>query len=262
MFPAYLRSKIVILTALSLELMIVLGGLTATQAQSAISATAEHRRQQPRLSFSFVPPEDDQQPQTNQAGGRRHQLCNTSTPGPLLTLLMPSTNQGLTTSAHPTFWVYIPPTTAQSVFLKLEDEHNNYHYHTVLPISETAGIRGFTLPETAPALEMDKTLKVSLAIMCGSMLDPSDPVVEGWIKRVAPDTSLSPQHEQRTALELAAFYVNQGIWFDALTILANLRQSQPHQETFDFAWEELLESVGLEALKDTTVLSPVQQDVS
>ena len=255
MASIYPRStKLVVSVILALELLSIIGGKGhASHPQSAPAPLGSHHHS-PKLSFSFVPPEDDPQPQTNQAGGKRDQLCNISTPESSVTLLMPPTNQGLTVAEHPTFWVYVPPTSARNVFLKLEDEYQNYHYHTVLPLPEPSGIVGFTLPEAAPALDLNKRFKVSVAVMCGPMLDPSDPVVEGWIQRVEPDSTLIEQPGHST-FEVAALYANQGIWFDALTTLASLRQSLPGDADVIDAWQQLLESVGLETMQDTELLS-------
>ncbi|MEA5464366.1 DUF928 domain-containing protein [Leptothoe sp. PORK10 BA2] len=201
------------------------------------------------LSFSFIPPEDSGQPRTNRAGGRRDQLCNHSMPTPSLTLLMPPTNQGTTTAEHPTFLAYIPQTSAQQVFLTMEDEDNNYFYHTTFPLPDQAGIVSFTMPDMAPSLKPEKYYKVSLAMMCGAILDPNDPVVEGWIKRVELDLPLSPDQGQDTALERSALYANNGLWFDAITALADLLRSQPDNPDIIDAWEELLQSVELELLQ-------------
>ncbi|MEM8613547.1 MAG: DUF928 domain-containing protein [Cyanobacteria bacterium P01_H01_bin.105] len=255
MFSTHLQPKTVITAVISLNFLLF-AGLSPAQAVPHRSATVQQLVLDD-LSFSFVPPEDSGQPRTNRAGGRRDQLCNHSTPLPSLTLLIPPTNQGLTTAQHPTFLIYIPQTSAQNVFLKLEDEHDNYLYHTTIPLPEGSGIVSFTIPNTAPALELEKYYKISLAIMCNTALDPNDPIVEGWIKRVESDTSFSSQEEQKTALELSAAYASNGIWFDALTILANLHQSQPDNPDVTLAWEEFLQSVDLDSIQDAMILNPL-----
>jgi hypothetical protein len=208
-------------------------------------------------SFSFIPPEDSGQPRTNRAGGRRDQLCNNSMPTPSLTLLIPPTNQGITTAAHPTFLAYLPQTSAQNAFLKLEDEDNNYHYHTTFELPEGAGVVSFPIPDTAPVLEPGRYYKVSLAMICDQILDPNDPVVEGWIKRVELDTLPASQPLQGTSLELGAWHARNGIWFDALRILADLRRAEPNNLDAIAAWEELLQSVGLEIVGTVALLDPV-----
>ncbi|MEM1253457.1 MAG: DUF928 domain-containing protein [Cyanobacteria bacterium P01_H01_bin.21] len=208
-------------------------------------------------SFDFIPPEDSGQPRTNRAGGRRGQLCNNSMPTPSLTLLMPPTNQGNTTAAHPTFLAYLPQTTAKQVFLSLEDEDNNYVYHTTFESPEAAGIVNFSIPETAPVLEIDKYYKVSLAMICGEILDPNDLVIEGWIKRIAPDMFTELPPSQETPLELGAWYARNGVWFDAVQMLADLRIAEPNNLDAIAAWKELLQSVGLDTMGTLPLLDPV-----
>ncbi|MGD1858121.1 MAG: DUF928 domain-containing protein [Leptolyngbyaceae cyanobacterium] len=247
MFTTHFQPRTII-TAVVFFKLLLFAGLPAAQALPHIPATDQQSTDD--LSFGFIPPDDSGQPQTNRAGGRRDQLCNASIPDPPLTLLMPPTNQGFTVARHPTFLAYLPQTSAQNVFLKLEDEHGNYFYHTTLPLPTGSGIMSFTIPDTAPALEPEKYYKFSLAVICNAALDPNDPVLEGWIKRVEPDTFCSFQAEQKTAFELGASYANNGIWFDALTTLANLYRAQPDNPDIIWAWEELLQSVGLDVIQN------------
>lgn len=251
MFSIPLRSETVLIAVCALSL---LGGMVPAQ---AVGAAPEQLLALDSQSFSFIPPEDSGQPRTNRAGGRRDQLCNNSMSTPSLTLLIPTTNQGITTLARPTFLAYLPPTSAKQAFLMLEDEDNNYLYHTTFDLPGDDGIVSFPMPDTAPALEPDKYYKVSLAMICGQVLDPNDPVVEGWIKRIERDGLPEPQLSQVTPLELGAWYASNGIWFDALQVLADLRKAEPDNGAAIAAWEELLQSVELDVMGTVTLLSPV-----
>lgn len=206
-------------------------------------------------SFGFTPPPSNGQPRTTRAGGKRDQLCNQTTPTTPLRLLLPPSNEGHTTAAHPSFQVYIPETAAQNVFWKLEDQEGQYHYHTVQSIPQGSGIVTVKMPETAPALESGQSFKVSLAVICGTALDPSDPVVEGWITRIAPTSTLVANPEM--SLARVADYAQNGVWFDAVNTLAELLRSQPNNPAIETAWEELLTSVGLESIETAKLLEPI-----
>ncbi|MEO1297663.1 MAG: DUF928 domain-containing protein [Cyanobacteria bacterium J06636_16] len=214
------------------------------------------------LNFSFVPPEDSGQPQTNRAGGRRNQFCNSSTPTLAPTLVIPSTSNGITTVERPTILAYLPQTSAQQAFLTLEDEQNHLVYNATVALPESKGIVRFTIPDTAPALELEKDYQISLAIVCDVVLDPNDPVLEGWIKRIELDADLAAQQAQLTELETAALYANNGIWFDAVATLADLRQSQADNPDVLAAWAELLQSVELEIIQDADILNNLHMDHS
>ena len=243
--------RIALIALFSLSLM-------SRPAQAIHDPTATTTTQQLALdhqSFGFIPPEDSGQPRTNRAGGRRNRLlCDNATSTPTPTLLIPPSNQGTTTATHPTFLAYLPQTSAQRAFLTLEDEDNNYLHHTMLGLPNAAGIVSFSISETAPALEPNKYYKVSLAMICGQFLDPNDPVIEGWIKRIDPTMIPEPRPSQETAFALGAWYARNGIWFDAVDVLADLRKSEPDNLDAIAAWEELLESVELESIQTATLL--------
>ena len=233
-----------------------------SQLGGTVQASSHHTAPSERLaldhrSFDFIPPEDDGQPRTNRASGRRDQLCNNSVPDPSLTLLIPSSNQGLTTAAHPTFLAYFPQTSAKQAFVMLEDENNNDFYYSLVDLPETAGIVSFSIPATAPSLEPNQPYKLSLAMICGQILDPNDPVIEGWIQRINPDTVAESQPSQEVSFELGAWYARNGIWFDALGVLADLRIAEPDNLDAIAAWEELLQSVGLDRVGTAPLLNPV-----
>lgn len=254
MFSIQLRSTTVFTVICSVSL---LGEIAPAYARPN-SPDTEQLLALDHQQFDFIPPEDSGQPRTNRAGGRRDQFCNNSMPTPSLTLLLPPTNQGLTTAAHPTFLAYLPQTSAKQAFLTLEDEDNNYLYHTIFELPAGAGIVGIPIPDTAPALEPGKYYKVSLAMICGQVLDPNDPVVEGWIKRVELDTQSKPSPE--TSLELGAWYASNGIWFDTLQTLADLYEVEPDNAIA--AWEELLQSVGLDDMGAAAFLGRVSCNVN
>ncbi|WP_264320217.1 DUF928 domain-containing protein [Zarconia navalis] len=163
-----------------------------------------------------------------------------------VTSLIPTNDRGLTTEKRPTLFVYLPRSSASEVFISMEDEYENYHYHTTLPISDAPGIFSFTVPETAPILAMGTNYKWSVSLICGDELDPGDPKVEGWIQRIEPDVALSAELETADPLEQAVLYAASGIWYDTLATLADLRLSHPDDSQLEVEWSELLKSVGLE----------------
>ena len=254
MFSIQPRSETVFTIICSVSL---LGGIVPAYAMPN-SVGTEQLLALDHQQFSFIPPEDSGQPRTNRAGGRRDQFCNNSMPTPSLTLLLPPTNQGLTTAAHPTFLAYLPQTSAKQAFLTLEDEDDNYLYHTIFELPAGAGIIGIPIPDTAPALEADKYYKISLAMICGQVLDPNDPVVEGWIKRVELDTQSRPSQE--ISLELGAWYASNGIWFDTLQTLADLYEVEPDHAIA--AWEALFRSVNLDDMGAAVFLGNVNNTVN
>jgi hypothetical protein len=91
-------------------------------------------------------------------------------------------------------------------------------------------------------------------MMCGETIRPDNPTVEGRIQRIAPNPALSSQLKSLSAVERAALYGKNGIWYDTLTSLAQQRRSQPKDSTLAATWEKLLKSVGLEAIATKPLL--------
>ena len=199
------------------------------------------------FNITFDPP-NESQPKATKGGASRGSQCaidSQDTIDPFAPLL-PTTNIGLTTATHPTLLVHIPATSAQSIFLTLQDENEDQVYQTILPISNKSGIIGLNIPKEAPALETGKSYKWSFALMCDNKLRPDSPVVQGYVKRVQLQSQLSNQLEEATPLEMAALYGKAGIWYETIATLAQLRQNQPQNNDLETAWNNLLISVGLE----------------
>jgi len=94
---------------------------------------------------------------------------------------------------------------------------------------------------------MGKTYHWSFLMICGAQVTPDSPGVQGVIKRIKPNGTLN-QLDGEPLLEQALQYGANGIWFDTLTTLAQLRQSNPEDSSFQMAWADLLKSVGLDAI--------------
>jgi hypothetical protein len=94
---------------------------------------------------------------------------------------------------------------------------------------------------------MDQSYQWAVVLICGDRPSPNDPFVTGWIRRVAPPPATN---KSQTPLERAASYGEQGIWYDALTTLAEARRSQPADSTLEKIWVDFLTepSVGLGAI--------------
>lgn len=199
------------------------------------------------FNITFEPPNENQ-PQSTRGGASRGSQCaidsqNISQP---FAPILPSSNIGLTTASHPTLLAYVPETSAETVFLTLQDENGEEVYQTVLPLGSQSGVVSLDIPQESPALEMQTTYKWSFALMCNNKLRPDSPVISGYIKRVQPETELIAQLEGATPEEMAAIYGKSGIWYETVAILAQLREAEPQNRELINAWNSILNSVGLE----------------
>ncbi|MBW4548637.1 MAG: DUF928 domain-containing protein [Symplocastrum torsivum CPER-KK1] len=167
---------------------------------------------------------------------------------------------GLTVAERPTFWFYVPYplTSSRPVEFVLQDEDGNDIYQTQFTESGTVpGVVGLQLPPTVDPLEVGKRYRWYFLIYC----NPEEPTfVEGWVERVALNPTLKTQLDQATTPQQKAdLYAQAGIWYEAVTTLAELRRQKPNDQALNAQWLELLQSVDLEAIATepvTSVLTP------
>jgi hypothetical protein len=236
-------------------------------------------------SISFRSPPNQGEPKQSESGGGRGQCLQHKSQIPLLTPLTPGTVQGLrkitgvepelvaarvveyptlTIVEHPTFFIYVPPTSAQQAeFILTEQIDKNQSrevYYTTLTLPRTPGIVSVKLPEERSPLKIGKVYQWYFALKCDSQpgLMPDgdssgNPYVLGWIQRTELDPSLVKVLDKAKPLERAALYGNNGIWHELLTTLVELQHSQP--ETTHL-WKNLLtsDSVKLNAISETPLL--------
>lgn len=194
-----------------------------------------------KLSLNFKVPKRGAP--TITAGGASRSFCLAGrTP---LTILTPNTNLGLTTSARPSFFVYVPKTAAKSAEFVLKDSSDEDIYRATVPLSGTPGVISLRLPDTAPALQVNKSYRWFFSMVCrpGDRLE--DVFVGAWVQRSQPDAALARAIKRATPKELPAIYAEAGYWYDTLTTLADLRRNNPKDQTLAQDWQKLLQSVGL-----------------
>ncbi|HEY9610125.1 DUF928 domain-containing protein, partial [Allocoleopsis sp.] len=127
---------------------------------------------------------------------------------------------GLTVAAHPTLWFYFPYalTSTRPVEFILKDDQDNLIYQTQLSESgATPGVVGFKLPNTVPALEVDKRYKWYFTIYCDAQERSDFRSVEGWVQRVALNPSLNRDLEQTKLQQKFLRYSEVGVWYEAVT---------------------------------------------
>lgn len=210
--------------------------------------------QQQQVIFNDPTPPNQGSPGGRQRGGASRGPCRQFEP---LTALVPA-KQGIvwgqTTSDRPTFWFYLPaPLTEQTpIEFTLQDVNDNEVYHTRLTAPGTrSGLIQLSIPPTAPALAVNQPYLWTLSVYCNPN-KPSEAVfVQGMIQRVRLDAN--PQNRQPASdrLEQVRFYAANGIWYNAMNLLADLYRAEPSDRQLASTWAALLKQANLENL--TTV---------
>jgi len=264
------------LTVLSVSVLLELGIIPnfhlITQAQIEIPSYIKSKR------VIFKPNPDQPAPEITTGAGKRNDgrcfqdqsIEDDATVSHSLTVLVPTVlvrpqfqesepspvgvNFQLTVSEQPKFLVYVPPTSASFLELRVEDDQSQQIGEIVrLSLTETPGIYSISLAETAPPLEMSKDYKWLVSMTCQAG-DPNDPLVEGLVRRILPDSSLTHSLESVEDLDKVAVYAEAGIWQDAVVNLAVLRQTQPNNLDVVSAWENLLEYAEFEDMVNAPLI--------
>lgn len=193
-----------------------------------------------QVSLKFPPTSDRGAPARTAGGGTRGPSCIQRGEAPL-TVLMPSNNVGTTVAANPTFFWYVPKTSAKSAEFLVVDDKENQVYLTTFALSGTPGVAQLRLPANVP-LEIGKNYLWQFVLICDPLDRSKDKFVRGFSRRTKLSPALKTKLEQAALLEKARLYAQAGIWHETLITLAQLRSSRPAE------WEELLRSVGLESI--------------
>ncbi|MEH1909026.1 DUF928 domain-containing protein [Nostoc sp.] len=165
---------------------------------------------------------------------------------------------GLTTEKHPTFWFFVPykKSTIHSIEFVLQDESAKLSQTLYLTKPEEPGIISIRLNATTPPLEVNKMYHwfFKIQINCNPQQPPEQEYVEGWVQRVNLNPKLVDISKQATPQQRVKLYAENGIWYDALTTLAELRLAKPEDRTLAVEWMNLLKSVDLENLAKQPLL--------
>jgi hypothetical protein len=162
---------------------------------------------------------------------------------------------GETAADYPTFFWYMPPTSAHAVEFVLKDENDKEVYKVNYALAKSAkdhvsepGLMSLTLPAFAnlSPLEIGKEYNWQVILVCEPLDRSNDVAAENRvIKRVAPDPALALRIQQATPQERVALYRDAQLWHDAVNTLVELQRTRPDDANLPVAWDRLLSSAGL-----------------
>jgi hypothetical protein len=225
--------------------------------QSQPLPLASSDRSERALNFTPPPPPSVGAPTGRRKGGASRGSCQKYE---ALTAIVPLVGElvwGLTVAERPTFWFFLPePLTAEfPVEFVVQDEADNYVYKTSFRVPETqSGVVSLFIPPTSATLESGKLYRWSFSIYCDRKKPSTSVFVQGSVQRVSLDPTLQRQLETAIPREQVALYAANGIWYDALTNLVQLRQTHPEDASLIADWKSLLESVGLQAIAQQPIV--------
>ncbi len=200
--------------------------------------------QQPGATWNNFQPPEQGVPGRREGGGTRGLVCPTA-----ITALIPQSTMGQTISAKPTFFYYLPVALDKTVQFELADERDKTIYKkSFRMVTSRAGVVSVSLGSdgNSPALEVGKNYQWYFTIKCNPKNYQDQVLVSGWINRtaVAPTvkTELDRSPSRRAQLRI---FAQQGLWYEYLATLAQLRVESPSDASLAIEWSEVLSSVEL-----------------
>ncbi|WP_017654743.1 DUF928 domain-containing protein [Fortiea contorta] len=238
---------------MKLFLALTLSSISFLASQTSTITTQDDKRISLKTkSFQAPPPPPDSPPGGRVRGGAKRGSCPAD--AVKLTALVPFTTPtptvtnvwGLTTKERPTLWLYvpIPKSSAYPAEFVLQDQDSRPIYQQDINLPEQPGIIGVSLPANAPPLAVEKRYRWFFTIYCDPEKQLPPIYVEGVIKRVNLNQAIARQLKVAQPLQKFSIYAKNGIWHEALTTLAELRQQDPQNTTLQSQWQDLLSSVG------------------
>ncbi len=166
---------------------------------------------------------------------------------PTLTTLVPKNNLGLSASATPTFYWFVPANTYQYVNFTLTkvdaaDQPTDVIYSVLSRISGQGGLASVTIPEqaTTQTLEAGASYRWQVRMLCSNQ-DRRGLSATGWVTYMPPSPTLANQLAAQPSNKFDV-YAEAGYWYDAVKELAILKQAYPGNSQVQQAWKSLMES--------------------
>ncbi|MGJ5676549.1 MAG: DUF928 domain-containing protein [Nostochopsis sp.] len=179
----------------------------------------------------------------------------------LTTALIPEKNVGLTIDEHPSFWFFVAykPEERPTGEFVLQNEANATIYQTNFTLPDTPGVMRLTLPSKV-ALEVNKDYQWYFKLYC-SRQELTNPIfVRGWVQRIAIQPTLKGLLKSATTpQQRIAIFAENGIWYSALSELAQLRLYEPKNHIFAHNWTNLLQDVGLKNIALQPIVGEVKE---
>jgi len=199
----------------------------------------------PKAKLSGFKPRSRGAPAGRVAGGSRGR--GDGTPG--LAALVPGHVAKTMNEAPSLFWYTSGPVQpGVRVVFALNSASTQPIVETELERPGAAGIHRVRLSELGVQLESGVEYEWSVALVLDDGSRSQDVVAAGWIDRVAMPGDLVGVNEG--GLAAVSAYGNEGLWYDAMTSLADLIDERGGDPALETARLELLKDVGLDLSVD------------
>jgi len=206
-------------------------------------------------AIEFPETSDRGAPSRTAGGATRGSTCIDATVQPNLTSLLPNNSLATTYGADadlPTsLFFYVPESPSRQGELFIVNSTGEEVYSKTVPLPDEAGIIQVEIADGATLFEAEELYYWDFSIVCDVEDPDSNVVVGGGIQRADASAELlaALAAAGEDPLAQAQVYADARAWQETLALVAQIRDdnSQP--------WDDLLESVGLEAVADAPLLT-------
>ncbi|MEL6439177.1 MAG: DUF928 domain-containing protein [Cyanobacteria bacterium J06621_8] len=158
---------------------------------------------------SYRPPKGRVREQVRKTGGSRG--CKMPL-GDVVTLLIPQDHTASTISSHPTFFWHVSEQLSSKLrFTILEAGQKPIYTQELTP---EPGIVALKLPNNSNPLEVGKTYRWTVTVICNEEKPSRNLFAQAWIERV-PATNIK-HHSTSVRVFCTENYAQMGLWYDAL----------------------------------------------
>jgi Domain of Unknown Function (DUF928) len=169
---------------------------------------------------------------------------------PILSALAPD-HTGLTVQEQPALFWYLAGTSPYPVELTITDDRSPqplFETRIVAPIQ--AGIQRIRLAEAGVHLSKGVPYRWAVALVVDPASPSRDNIAGGTIERVEIPKGLRAKLKQAGKPQTPSIYAQAGLWYDALTSIADLLEAAPNDPALRQQQTALLEQVGLRQIAE------------
>jgi hypothetical protein len=201
-------------------------------------------------NVNFQPPDVTAGPDNRRGATHRGEAC----PKDLSIIpLIPKSNHGLTLGESPTFFAYVSHSSTQVEFtLQAADEKGTEVYKTTFKVDKP-GIVEVGIPaigDRQKSLEIGQRYQWSFSVACDDKDLSGNYFVYGIVQRIEPQETLKNDLANPDPMARAIAYAKNGIWYETLATLAQMRRLAPDDSGPRTEWTHLLQSQELESIAD------------
>ncbi|NEQ49347.1 MAG: DUF928 domain-containing protein [Leptolyngbya sp. SIO3F4] len=166
---------------------------------------------------------------------------------------LPSSSEpALTTVAMPVLWFHVPvQTDPVKGELALLDNNQLALSIQEITLPQAGGIIGV---QVETELDVGLTYNWVFSLLANPRKPADNPRVAGTLQRINPAPEVVTEiNATESPQKQAEIWFNQGVWHNALTTVATLRQSAAGQVGVENEWQKFLGSAGLEAVANAPI---------